>query len=305
MKERSGIVFVAVLALLATGGLVSMQPHPQSSSAAKAKAAAALPRICGSGHFTEREVDLIEVAAQAEAKRLGLNRGPIVPAGVPIGTIQVAFHVIYFTDGFFNTLGLLSQADVDNQIAALNAAYDNVDFVLAGTTFTNNFDWFFMTQGSFEEQQAKTALHWDNELFLNIYTCQGGGLLGWSTFPWQLRRNPLNDGVVVAFDTLPGGLFPYDEGDTAVHEVGHWCGLFHTFQGGCSNRNDRVADTPAEASANFGCPAFRDTCPAAGSDPIENFMDYSDDICLIQFSPGQATRMNQMLQTFRAAAIGP
>jgi hypothetical protein len=89
------------------------------------------------------------------------------------------------------------------------------------------------------------------------------------------------------------GSNPFNLGATLVHEVGHWLGLEHTFEGGCSQTNDGVADTPAIRQPTQGCPASRpDTCPSlAGVDQYENYMDYSDDRCMSIFTAGQNSRM--------------
>jgi hypothetical protein len=221
-------------------------------------------------------------------------------------TVNVYVHVINKGSGIEN--GDVPLAMITDQIQVLNAAFADAgfSFELAGVDRTTNASWYTMSPGSIEEKQAKAALRVGSADDLNIYTANpGGGLLGWATFPSSYSKQPTMDGTVVLFSSLPGGSAkPYHLGDTATHEVGHWLGLYHTFQGGCNEkRGDFVSDTPAERSPAFGCPVGRDSCTGnrfPGLDPIENFMDYTDDKCMDQFSGGQHTRMGEAWDAYRA-----
>ncbi|WP_309639722.1 zinc metalloprotease, partial [Methylibium sp.] len=221
--------------------------------------------------------------------------------------IPVGVHVINNGAGLAN--GDIPQSQIDAQIAVLNSAFASTPFRFAlvpnGVTRTTNAAWYAMTPGSAAETQAKAALRVGSADTLNLYTANPGqGLLGWATFPSDYSNAQKRDGVVVLFSSLPGGTAAsYNEGDTGTHEVGHWLGLYHTFQGGCSTTGDQVTDTPAERSAAFGCPIGRDSCAGkkfAGLDPITNFMDYTDDSCMVQFSGAQTSRADAQHALYRS-----
>ena len=225
------------------------------------------------------------------------------------GTIRVPVyvHVIQSSE----SVGVVSDARIAAQMDVLNDSFDGatggattgVALDLVGTDRTINSSWYTPDTLGVEEAM-KTALRRGGARTLNLYVADAGpGLLGWATFPSSYSSDPDFDGVVVDNESLPGGsIANYNEGDTAVHETGHWLGLFHTFQGGCSEPGDFVADTPAEASPASGCPTGSDTCPAPGEDPIHNFMDYSEDPCMYEFTSGQTDRMHEMTASYRNGA---
>jgi hypothetical protein len=178
-------------------------------------------------------------------------------------------------------------------------------FLLQNIDYTTNDGWYHAYLFGKRDVAAKRALHRGGPRTLNLYINNGGPknnpILGWARFPWQYAATPKLDSVTINKVSLKGGSASgYNLGDTVIHEVGHWLGLYHTFQGGCSDNNDLVADTPAEAQPSFRCSYGRDTCPDdPGSDPIFNFMDYSYDFCMKKFTEGQVQRIDAAMAKWR------
>jgi pregnancy-associated plasma protein-A len=305
----AGLVTVSLL----SGGAASARVTPASDAHCAPGAGAAARGVHGvkdGNELTRSQVAAIERATKAALKEKAsaaarhgerLSAARLANGSV---TVPVYFHVV--RAGAAASQGNVSTAQVTNQLGVLKAAYAGTPFTFAltSTDYTTNSTWFSrLRQGSKNEVAMKTALRKGGKNALNIYTASlANGLLGWATFPSSYTSNPAYDGVVIEYSSLPGGsAAPYNLGDTATHEVGHWVGLYHTFQGGCTG-GDSVSDTAPEASPAYGCPAGRDTCTTdALKDPIRNFMDYTDDACMDSFTPGQATRSSDQWTAFRAA----
>ncbi|TFK33016.1 Metalloprotease [Crucibulum laeve] len=225
-------------------------------------------------------------------------------------TLDVYFHVVSANDTVEG--GEVPDSQIAAQLATINKDYNTtgISFRLVNTTRIRSPEWFNKVgPDSPEEAAMKTLFRMGDASALNIYTVgfkegEGKGLLGYATFPIDYNSKPKNDGVVLLSSTLPGGpLAKYNMGRTLTHESGHWAGLYHTFEGGCTGLGDSVDDTAPEESAAYGCPDKRDTCPGGDVDPIHNFMDYTDDSCMTAFTPGQGTRIRAQLRTYRGVDV--
>jgi hypothetical protein len=300
-KFRFLAVFAVVFVFALTFAAIRYSTNAQFRSEENGKQEPVIvkgDRICATDHDPEK----IAAAEQDFSNRLSqLQKNGESTESVTGGVINVYWHVIRRGTGVSN--GDITTQMINDQMNVLNAAYAGWgwSFNLVSTDRTTNSTWYTNCYGS-SESAMKNGLRQGTADDLNIYSCApSGGILGYATFPSGYQSQPKLDGVVILHSSVPGGTAsPYNLGDTATHEVGHWMGLYHTFQGGCNGNGDFVGDTPAERSAAFGCPSGRDTCRnKAGLDPISNFMDYTDDSCMFEFTAGQDGRMDSQFTTYR------
>ncbi|KAI0157979.1 Metalloprotease [Hypoxylon sp. FL1284] len=255
-------------------------------------------RICGTPEPTKEQIAKSE-AMLAKERELRAKGEPRVLQSFSVNTY---FHVVTASTSVDD--GYLTEQMVNDQIDVMNADYSphGISFNLVSTDYTVNSNW--AADGG--ELAMKQALRKGTYSDLNIYFLGnlGGGLLGYCYFPDDVASGSdafYLDGCTILAQSVPGGSVPpYDLGGTAVHEVGHWMNLYHTFQGGCSGAGDSVDDTPAQASASSGCPVGRDSCPGGGVDPIHNYMDYSQDSCYEEFTSGQEERMYSAWSAYRS-----
>jgi hypothetical protein len=263
-------------------------------------------RAGGKSKHDPNEITGAEAAQREKEMRGLLNAKPAGPAVAAAVSIPVVFHVV--SEDGTRANGNITQQMIDAQMDVLNESFagqtggvaTGFSFTLQAVNRVTNPAWYPIVYGG--DKQMKAALRTGDMGTLNIYTGDlTDDLLGWATFPKSKLSSA--DGVVILAESMPGGgtAVPYNLGDTGTHEVGHWLNLYHTFQGGCNGQGDQVADTPAEASPAFGCPVGRDTCAGKpGADPIRNFMDYTEDACMYQFTAGQAARMSSAWTAYRA-----
>ncbi|MGI8893372.1 MAG: M43 family zinc metalloprotease [Bacteroidia bacterium] len=260
-------------------------------------------------------------------------------------TIPVVFHVIYANNNQnISDARILAQLDVMNRDytrtnadttntppAFLSvAANSEIQFCLAltdpdgnpttGITRTQTTLSGFQYNGPSNQPLKFTAQGgkdiWPRNEYLNIWVVNFlDQTLGYAQFPGGTANT---DGVVVDYRSVggplsPGTSVPYHLGRTVTHEIGHWLGVYHTFQNGCAGTTpsncatagDQVCDTPPVSNSTFFCPSNKNSCTESPDFPdmVTNFMDYTDDPCMNIFTQGQKVRMQATLNTIRSSLL--
>ena len=235
--------------------------------------------------------------------------------------IPVVFHVIQDTSGE----GFLSAQTIRDQVAVLKEDYlalpgspggpgttAMIRFHLAkvdpdgnpttGITYTTNNTWYR------DHGQYWNALAWDTSRYMNVYTNLASGYYGYvPDWPQGGIVGQKLDRIVVWWEAVgkdPTVGWPLNMGRTLTHEVGHYFGLDHTFTGpcpsvsGCYTNGDLICDTNPQSSATSGCPGSKSSCGLP--DAIHNYMDYTDDPCVWEFTDEQVNRMRCTIQYWRS-----
>ncbi|MEI6577172.1 MAG: T9SS type A sorting domain-containing protein [Bacteroidota bacterium] len=233
--------------------------------------------------------------------------------------IPIVFHIVYKT-----AAQNVSDARVQEQLDYMNTDYaglnphtmylfaanlkanTKIQFCLAqrkpNGTATNGIERRLTTVSSFNtnnnvKKYTTGGLDaWDVSKYMNVWVCnESGGILGYGQFPSSGINSTY--GLVLHFEAFghTGAIAPYDYGGTGSHEFGHCFNLYHIWgddNGACTG-TDYCADTPNQASENYGMPTFPHVTCSNGplGDMLMNFMDYSDDLAYANFTPNQVDRI--------------
>ncbi|MAV96672.1 MAG: hypothetical protein CMG06_05980, partial [Candidatus Marinimicrobia bacterium] len=254
--------------------------------------------ICGTPNPSQEQIEIVQ---QGIESYYDINSR--TPDDDPVN-VKVAWHVISSSAG----QGDLTDSQIQSAVDVLNLRYNelfNFYFTLAVITRHENDDWYVFeavecgNQGS-DEQQMRSQTATDPVHYYNIWSVltmpeDGYIIYGWNYFPFDSAESSYWQGTVLNYTTILSG--------TLEHEAGHYFGLYHTFQGGCTGENDYIDDTPPmDSDAIYSCDQNQDSCPDIdGLDPVTNVMNYSD--CNYDFTPGQAERAYAITEEYHPGLL--
>ncbi len=328
IKRKSFILGVVISFFM----VISLAVHSPGAYAQERK------RICATMEVDERLMKTVPTYRENQTAIENLTKNYLLRGVLraEVVKIPVVVHVVYNTPD-----QNISDAQIQSQIRILNedyrklntdvtavpsvfqplAADAKIEFALAckapGGGTTNGIIRKSTPVAGFSPNDAVKFSRdggsdaWPRDTYLNIWVCNlTGGVLGYAQFPGGPADT---DGVVIdstAFGDTGTAASPFNKGRTATHEIGHWLNLRHIWGDDCPSGDqcsgsDLVADTPNQECMNYGCPTFPHVSCSNGpnGDMFMNYMDYTDDACMVMFTHGQSARMDAAISGPRSAIM--
>lgn len=235
---------------------------------------------------------------------------------------QVIAGIKLLNDAFSKSGPYAASAGADTKIRFCIAKTDPDGGITTGITRTTSFFSNSLNK-QIEDAKLKNLIQWDPSRYINIWlitNIEAENYAEFSCGTWSRAR-------IGGYATMPPGGGTLDGivvpgfGSILAHEMGHYLGLYHTFQGGCTNYDcttdgDMVCDTPPDNSKAPGCVGSPNSCNTDtlssysngfftydAPDQVTNFMDYGNGACANQFTQGQADRMRAAILTQRAGLL--
>ena len=333
MKSKISILFVlcSFFVSLSVRGQLSPYIHPVTASY--------FASACGTEQrmrdfrldptFREREKRVNSAILQATS----LER----PDFFVSYTLPVVFHIVGTTPTAITDAQILAAlADLNNAFAHTGAyasgpgANTQISFCLAKkdpqggntTGITRTTSYLTNMDPDMEDDKLKGLVDWDPTRYINIWVVSGINREDLAIFQCG-SWSRMNEGGYATMPSGAGG--PLDGivvtgfGILLAHEMGHYLGLYHTFQGmdcknnDCSTDGDMVCDTPPQRDV-FSSPSCSSPVNSCSTDTlsgfttdvpdlISNFMSYGNASCINEFTPGQAARMQATIATVRSSLL--